>query len=98
MKGKARADNSEERSKQESTDRDSEDSFSPDRTICCVTTNKLSNLSEPFLQLEKGADNRDSANFSALSIKQDLSIHPIHSRRICWACAVPGTGLDAWDT
>lgn len=77
----ARADDSEKRSGQGNTDQGSEgfDFHQMVPPICCVTLNKLSNLSEPLLQLESGADNRDSASFSELSIKQDLSIHPVHS-------------------
>lgn len=44
--------------------------------MCCVTVSQLPNLSEPLFHLESGAGNRDSAHFSGLSIKEDLSIHP----------------------
>lgn len=82
MKGKARANNSEERCEQKSTDQESEDSDSQAAPpICCVTVNKLPALSEPFLQLEN-EDNTDSVHFSGLSTGQSLSRCLIHSLSI----------------
>lgn len=81
MSRKPRAGDAEKGSGQGNTDRGSEgfDGHQMEPPICCVTLSKLSNLSEPLLHLESGADYRDSAAFSGLSIKRDLSLHPVHA-------------------
>lgn len=53
-----------------------------------MTVNKVPNLSEPFLELQNGADDRFGSHLSA--VNQARSVHPSDSLTVC----LLGPGLD----